>query len=38
LPLARHIVENLHGGTLTVESQPGEGSLFAVELSLAGTR
>ena len=37
LPLARHIVENLHGGTLTVESQPGEGSLFAVELSLAGT-
>ncbi len=37
LPLARHIVENLHGGTLSVESQPGEGSLFAVELSLAGT-
>ena len=36
LPLARHIVENLHGGTLTVESQPGEGSLFAVELSMAG--
>ena len=35
LPLARHIVENLHGGTLTVESQPGQGSLFAVELSLA---
>jgi two-component system phosphate regulon sensor histidine kinase PhoR len=34
LPLARHIVENLHGGTLTVESQPGQGSLFAVELSL----
>ena len=37
LPLARHIVENLHGGTLSVESQPGAGSLFAVELSLAGT-
>jgi two-component system, OmpR family, phosphate regulon sensor histidine kinase PhoR len=37
LPLARHIVENLHGGTLSVESQPGEGSLFAVELSLVGT-
>jgi len=35
LPMARHIVENLHGGTLTVESQPGEGSLFAVELALA---
>lgn len=37
LPLARHIIENLHGGTLSVESQPGQGSLFAVELSLAGT-
>ena len=36
LPLARHIVENLHGGTLSVESQVGRGSLFAVELSLCG--
>jgi two-component system, OmpR family, phosphate regulon sensor histidine kinase PhoR len=35
LPLARHIVESLHGGTLTVESQVGRGSLFAVELALA---
>jgi two-component system phosphate regulon sensor histidine kinase PhoR len=35
LPLARHIVENLHGGLLSVESQLGTGSLFAVELGRA---
>jgi two-component system phosphate regulon sensor histidine kinase PhoR len=32
LPLARHIVETLHGGWLSVESQVGRGSVFAVEL------
>ncbi|MFN2562931.1 MAG: sensor histidine kinase [Jatrophihabitans sp.] len=31
LPLARRFVE-LHGGTLTAASRPGEGSVFSVEL------
>ncbi|MCP3962057.1 MAG: response regulator [bacterium] len=33
LPLARRLAE-LHGGSLTVESAPGEGSAFRVELRL----
>jgi len=32
LPLARHIVEDVHGGRLTVHSVPGQGSTFAVTL------
>lgn len=32
LPLARHIVEDVHGGHLTVESQLGEGSTFRVTM------
>ncbi len=30
LPLAKHIVEDVHGGRLTVQSTLGEGSTFAV--------
>ena len=33
LPLCRRIVE-LHGGTVTAESRPGEGSLFLVSLPI----
>lgn len=32
LPLAKHIVEEVHGGRLTVTSSPGVGSTFAVSL------
>ncbi len=35
LPLAKHIVEDVHGGRLTVESQLGVGSTFAVSLPCA---
>lgn len=32
LPLAKHIVEDVHGGRLTVHSKLGEGSTFVVSL------
>lgn len=34
LPLARHIVEDVHGGRLTLESELGKGSTFRVVLPL----
>ncbi|HOM16857.1 MAG TPA: ATP-binding protein, partial [Thermoguttaceae bacterium] len=34
LPLAKHIVEDVHGGSLTVQSKLGEGSVFRVRLPL----
>jgi two-component system phosphate regulon sensor histidine kinase PhoR len=36
LPLAKHIVEDVHGGQLTVESTLGEGSTFCVVLPCTG--
>ena len=36
LPLAKHIVEDVHGGRLTVESVLGQGSTFIVTLPSAG--
>ena len=36
LPLAKHIVEDVHGGKLTVESVLGQGSAFIVTLPCAG--
>jgi two-component system phosphate regulon sensor histidine kinase PhoR len=36
LPLAKHIVEDVHGGRLTVESILGHGSTFAIVLPSAG--
>jgi two-component system phosphate regulon sensor histidine kinase PhoR len=36
LPLAKHIVEDVHGGRLTVESVLGTGSTFTVTLPMAG--
>jgi two-component system, OmpR family, phosphate regulon sensor histidine kinase PhoR len=36
LPLAKHIVEDVHGGRLTVESALGAGSTFIVTLPNAG--
>jgi two-component system phosphate regulon sensor histidine kinase PhoR len=35
LPLAKHIVEDVHGGKLTVESVLGQGSTFGVTLQQA---
>ena len=32
LPLAKHIVEDVHGGHLTVRSELGKGSIFAVTM------
>ncbi len=36
LPLAKHIVEDVHSGSLVVESTPGQGSTFSVSLPDAG--
>jgi len=36
LPLAKHIVEDVHGGRLTVQSELGAGSTFCVTLPNAG--
>ena len=36
LPLAKHVVEDVHGGRLTVESVLGQGSTFIVTLPSAG--
>ncbi len=36
LPLAKHIVEEVHGGQLSVESVLGQGSTFIVALPCAG--
>lgn len=36
LPLAKHIVEDVHGGRLAVESVLGQGSTFTVTLPCAG--
>ena len=36
LPLAKHIVEDVHGGRLTVASSLGQGSTFAVTMPCAG--
>ena len=36
LPLAKHIVEDVHGGQLTVQSVLGQGSSFIVTLPSAG--
>jgi two-component system phosphate regulon sensor histidine kinase PhoR len=37
LPLARSIVEEVHGGTLALRSEVGRGSTFTVTLPAAGT-
>ncbi len=36
LPLAKHIIEDVHGGKLTVESILGKGSTFIVTLPCTG--
>ncbi|NLS94387.1 MAG: PAS domain-containing protein [Planctomycetaceae bacterium] len=37
LPLAKHIVEDVHGGTLSLESKLGVGSKFTAAFPTAGT-
>ena len=36
LPLAKHIVEDVHGGQLTVRSKVGSGSTFTISMPSAG--
>jgi signal transduction histidine kinase len=36
LPLAKHIVEDVHGGLLTLTSQLGKGSVFRISLPNLG--
>jgi two-component system phosphate regulon sensor histidine kinase PhoR len=36
LPLAKHIIEDVHGGSISVESMLGQGSTFAVTLPGSG--
>ncbi|MEX1224384.1 MAG: ATP-binding protein, partial [Pirellulales bacterium] len=35
LPLAKHIIEDVHGGRLTVRSVAGQGSTFRIQLPAA---
>jgi two-component system phosphate regulon sensor histidine kinase PhoR len=35
LPLAKHIVEDVHQGSIHVESELGKGSVFTVRLPVA---
>jgi len=38
LSLTKHIVEDVHGGTISVRSKPNEGSVFAIVLPKASSR